>query len=46
MEDLGGNAPARLGEGQERNAEQQQAWTDESQGRLARDTTDVNRKLA
>src|SRR6266567_928704 len=44
MEDLGGNAPVRLGEGQKRNAEQQQGLTEESQGRLAGDTTDLNRK--
>ena len=46
MEDLGGDARVCLGDGQERNAEQQQGWTEESQEHLARDTTDVNRKLA
>jgi len=44
MEDLGGNPRVRLGEGQERKAEQQQDWTEESQGRLAGDTTDISRK--
>jgi hypothetical protein len=46
MEDLGGNPGVRLRERQERKAEQQQGWIEESQGRLARDTTDLNRKLA
>ena len=46
MEDLGGDARVCLGDGQERNEEQQQGWTEESQERLARDTTDLNRKVA
>ena len=43
MQDLGGNPRIRVGAGQLWNAEQQ-GWTEQSQARLAEDTTDLNRK--
>jgi len=43
MHDLGGNPRIRVGAGQLWNAEQQ-GWTEQSQARLAEDTTDLNRK--